>query len=582
MPRRFSGTGRSLGGEVRYPSKGKSKGKSKSWWETGIDWFNTAEGAYNDGLALKNQALSKAEELDPYLDTILSEGGAGKPYHDIKDWTVGKKSWKDMSRDVGTWEPEKGTFADWWINFTGQKAERARQKANSDTSMRDAPPPPPPPSKSPFVKKETRSGREFGPGPSRKRGKTESSYSDRPTNINSRSMKRKYFTTGSYGGPFKGYYKKKLPTAALAGCVLKGEKNGTVSDTTSVYIGHTALPLIPMLRSIGWSIVRLLAKKWHQDFNSFLGAINGPDKTAAVSLRVTLTVRTSIGGVCTDFTWTDLSSSWAELGDNIMHHIITNCPDSAQYYEVVRIKFANIDATAIESLQTVIFNGSHLKIKVSGFSKLRVQNMTVSTSGDAATNENKDDIANNPLVGKQYYGNGHYHMYRFNNDYTTSIPTIYYASDDGRMTLAPTTATSLETAMLNFLTKPPPYKAFTNVKGHRSIKLMPGEIKYSKVSCSYKWNLNNWLRILLPTLSSITSLGGVGASGVGQYCNLSKNSFLGFEHMLHSGTEPDLSIGFQIDWTVSGIATYKKKQYCVPDVGSSILTKIVEEDPSVS
>jgi len=397
-------------------------------------------------------------------------------------------------------------------------------------------------------------------------------------------MKRKYHTTGNYGGKFTGYTKKKTLPASYSGCVLKGERQGSLSDPNAVYVGHVTTPLYQTLRAIGWSIVRLLAKKWHQDFASFYGVVNGPDKTSSCSLRVTLSYRTTQLGIINDDTWTVGTSTWAELGDNIIHHILSNCTSSLLYFEVVRIKFANIDATAVESLQTVIFHGHNLKIAVSGHSNLKIQNNTVSNSGDTSANEQSDDVANNPLVGKQYFGKGYHHLFKFNDDYTTSAPALYYENNTGALFHAPGSLTSAEASLTNLMNKIPNHKAITGLKAYRNVKLAPGEIRSSKLKSFNSMSLNQWIRHLFVLLRGAPSLASLGGSGTSTFLptKLGKNSIIGLEHMLHSGSEPDISVSYQLDWTVTGVATHKKKMFCNPAFDLATSTVIVSESPAVS
>lgn len=462
------------------------------------------------------------------------------------------------------------------LNWIGSKAKSGWNAltggSSGDVKMIDAP--------NPYKRVKT------GPGP------VVVPINKKDPMLSLRKRKYKYFTTGHGGSLFRGKKKYRAAKAAYTGCVIKGEQQGTVTDATAVYVGHTSFPLIPSLRAMGWAIVRLLAKKWHQDIRSFEGAINGPDTTSACSIRVTLTVRTTFSGICDDHTWTDTSSTWAELGDNIMHHIVSNCSTSATYYEVVRIKFANITQsisagagseahTIPESLQTVVLDGHALKITLSGFSKMRIQNNTVSTSGDTSANEQSDDIANNPLVGKQYFTKGAYHQYKFNDDYSTSVPMIVYSESTGYMKYSPTTATSISTAMQGILLQVPNPKFFTNMNGYRNVKLMPGEIKSTVCKSKYTFSLNKWIKVLFNVFRTSTSLNSA-ASGNCNFHGCGRGNIIGLEHMLHSGTEPDISVSYQMEFTVTGIAKHKSKHYCAPSKDLAVNSKIVEEEPEVA
>lgn len=406
-------------------------------------------------------------------------------------------------------------------------------------------------------------------------------------------MKRKYSlrTTGSYGGKFSGRKYRKISSASFKGCVLTYESNGTVSDSSCAYIGHNSHPLYLTLRAIGWSIARLLAKKWGIDFTNFNHDINGPDATAASDIRMVITKRTTFNGICNDSTVTLSNMTWAQLGDQIAHHLLAECSSSDIFYEIVRLKFAqkvqSISAGAGSEVHTIpepkppiILHGSHLKISVSGWSKLKLQNQTVSASGDAVATEQVDDITNNPLTGKKYFGKGQYHLMKFIDDYDTSAPALYYASDYGLLTLAPETATSLEGTALKVLRKPQNYKVFGNCFANCGVKLGPGEIKSSVVKKSYSMSLNKWIKFLFPVFRSSANI--FSAPTGHHMCQIGSNSFFAFEHMVNTGSEPSVDIGYQLDNRVKAVAYHKRKLVCCADFQTGIATVTLEDDPAQS
>jgi len=490
------------------------------------------------------------------------------------DFLRGKKSWKDLSAEIRAYKPggalpsiQRGfDSVGNWLRGGIRSAGRSLGYRWKDEPMKLS-----------DLEGRKRPLIQSGPGPSKRARVT---TAKRP--MMRIAGKRRYAksTHGNYGGSFSGKRKYKTSKASLKGCVLKSEWNGTLTDVDAVYVGHNSHPIYHTLRAIGWAIMRLVAKKWGQDFNDFSTPLNGKDVTAAANLRITLSHRNTYNGVITDSTWLHGGDSWATIGDNIMHKIISNCGDSDTFYEIVQIKFANYDATAIESLQTVIFRAQDLKILVSGFSHLRVQNQTVGAVAEDGKDASKDDVVNNPLVGRQYFGSGQYHAWNFNNDYTTSVPTFYYSAADGALFITPGTATSIDSSMANSIKKPPPHKFVKGTKASMHVKLMPGQIKTSTVKFSYKKSLNGWIKYLFPVIRAATTLATLGSGH--PLCSMGKNSFLGFEHMLHTGTEPDITLGYQCECSVSGIASYYRKVYCNPDYEKGIGSVVLEEDPAVS
>jgi len=496
------------------------------------DVYNNASSAYKAGSAF-------GAKLKPYLDSAMSlpgeisrfanKYGLVNDYRRVNDMTDNSSSKRGWDSSVHQFKSIKNPFSKDYV------APKKRSRGNEV-------------------------------------GVTESTEPPQSTNSIVPMRLKRFRTFGNYGGRFTGRVKKKAANAAFEGAILKTEYSSTTSDANAVYVGHSSAPLYQVLRAIGWSIARLVAKFWHQDFTHFFTTINGPAATSVCDLTVTYTYRTSIGGICIDQVSSTTGISYAALGDNLVNFLCATITSSTTYFELVRIRFSNTSAASTDnSLQTVVLYGDNLKILVSGYSKMKLQNNTVSTSGDAATNEQSTDIANNSLVGKQYFGFGHHHSMKYNDDYAVSVPAMYYHSNQGYLVYTPTTATSITDGMKNVLTKVPNHKAFNGLKGYRNIKLAPGEIQSSVVKWSKKATINQWIKMLMPAFQTASTMTTV-RDGMDPLTNFGKTSIVGLEHMLHSGTEPDVNVSFQIDTTVTGIAKHKKKMFCSPGHNVSLGT----------
>lgn len=383
-------------------------------------------------------------------------------------------------------------------------------------------------------------------------------------------IKRTYHTSGYGGGRFRSRKIRKINKAAYRGVQLSRETTNTFTDTTCGYIGHNSHPLEDVLRSIGLAIVRLVAKKWGQDFNNFESFINGDTSSADDSTKVTLIYRDSLQGILKSHNFTFSNKSWYQMGDQIMHQvlqlIVAADPD---YWEGHQLIFANSSGTTGNAHNLIKFDLSGLKIKIAGFSMMKIQNRTVSTAADTLANEQSNDIANNPLSGKLYSGFGQQHPYVFNNDYTTSTDCFSY-DKTGTFTMSAVDST-LPDPMQRVLKRPPSHKAFKGLKSHISIKLAPGEIKNSVVKASYTHGFNTWVKKLFNVMKASANLSSV----TNAMCTVGKSNVVGLQHMLIDSQDPSLSVAYQIDSIVSAIAYYKSKPVAAPVFDRAIETVVL-------
>lgn len=414
-------------------------------------------------------------------------------------------------------------------------------------------------------------------GPS-KRAKIGGYLPPPPSAIGSQSKmprRKRTYTSGNHGGRFSNKRVRKVSSALYKGASVKQELNGTFSDSSCVYIGHNSHPIVPTLRMISWSIVRLVAKMWKQDFHSFEERVNAVDASPSCSIRVTFTFRTAYNTPLEDVTFSTSNIKWFELGDNLMEYMIDMVPTACVFFELVRIKFANIDATAVESLQTIVLNAKDLKISVYGKSILKIQNLTVGASGEAEVDAQADDISNNPLRGKIYYGNGQQHLQKLSIDYTAVPNTgaLFHGKDNGILTLGANDA-NMPAENQRILKKPPVHKAFTNFSSNAYIRLAPGCIKNSVVKKSYTKSLHQWMLYMMPV---IREAGNSSAISTPTYLKLGVSSVIGLEHELDVGSEPDVKVGYQMDNYMSGVCAYKHRTIACPPLDLGLGTIIIPD-----
>lgn len=381
-----------------------------------------------------------------------------------------------------------------------------------------------------------------------------------------RKMRRKIDVRGYGGKKFSKRKRTKLSVGLRSGSVQKVEQAISIASAKCLYVGHNSHSIQTTIRGIGLAIVRLVARRWKQDFSSFLTLINGDLSTGDSSIKVTVTYRNAYNGPLLSTNFALTGATWRELADRLMEEIISIITSGLIYFELHQLIFGNEIGTYASVNSVQVYDAKRLKITVSGKSVMKLQNITVSNSGDLVANEQADDIANNPIRGKRYFGYGQNHSFKYNNDYVTSTNIFNYAPDKGHFSYQYEDS-SLTGDMQKVLSQPPPYKAFSCCTGNGYVKLMPGEIKKSVVTKSYTKNLNQWILFLINAFRSSTSLSALSSGGI---CNLGSNSFYGFEHVLDVGSEPDVTVAGQVDLTCTTNATYRKAGYCNPLVDETI------------
>jgi len=382
--------------------------------------------------------------------------------------------------------------------------------------------------------------------------------------------KRSYNTTGHGGGKFRGRKIRKINKAAYRGVQLSREVQQTFSPATCGYVGHNSHPLEDMVRSIGLALVRFVAKKWHQDFNNFESFVNGDTSAADSSLKITMTYRDSREGILKSHNFTQTNKSWYQVGDQFMHQLIQlmTLADS-DYWEMHQVIFSNSSGTVGNAQNLMKFDCSGLKFKISGWSIMKIQNRTVSTSGDTLASEQMHDVANNPLSGKLYKGFGQQHPFVFNNDYGTNTNMFTY-DNTGSFNFSADN-TTLPDPMQKVLKRPPSHKAFKGLKSHIPVKLNPGEIKHSVVRATYTHGFNTWIKKLFNVLKASTDLAAVTPA----MCTIGNSAVIGLQHTLIDSADPTISVSYQIDSIVSCICSYRSLPVSAPVFDREIETKVL-------
>lgn len=178
---------------------------------------------------------------------------------------------------------------------------------------------------------------------------------------------------------------------------------------------------------------------------------------------------------------------------------------------------------------------THCSLELSFYSHMKVQNTTV---GDLATDDQADDVTNNPLGGRIYGGNGNGPYYKR----IGGAPTNALAVAHGDTGVIELDRTGMTGAAVENLRRPFDRNMMGNVQSVGSVVLQPGQIRPDVVKGVKKMMFNSWMR-LFSTIYYLTPPGGqVQQARV----NLFQYHLLGLEKMVRTGATNAL-VGYEVD-----------------------------------
>lgn len=378
-----------------------------------------------------------------------------------------------------------------------------------------------------------------------------------------------YRTRGHRGRKFSNKISKKLNKYLSRGVVIKRESGFVVSDADVVYVGHNSLPVRQMLRAVFLSIGRMFALKVGENFSSFDTQLQGDQPTAVASgYAWRVNFRRETGGAVLATTYTSGGGeSWGAFSINLLNLIcaaMNNAGVLSNYFEVVDIGL--IDSSLSGATATQHYSADEIMLEVVGNSNMTLQNRTVaSTTAGDTDNDQANHVAQNPLTGKRYTGYGPVFPFRFNQDFTAAAPMFQTDANDGSMSIGlSTTLSTLPSTMLNVLRKPPPFSTWHHTIGNWYESLKPGQIRRSKVKTYKMIKLSTLLQKYLFVMRTGTTVDALVQDTM-QTALIGKTNFFGFEKLCNSRVdEPSVSIGAEINVTISCCATPRRKLYCAP------------------
>lgn len=380
--------------------------------------------------------------------------------------------------------------------------------------------------------------------------------------------KNRYVTTGRFYGRFKKPVRVGKTSYASKGALIRTEKGGVVTQDKCVYVGHTNNARDKVMRVVFHALIRKLAKMMGNDFNSFKAEQDhdGASVVSSIHYRVFYFLGddkekfTYVYAPGADPTWESVADGLlAGLKSDIQTQLQARVTAGAGDYKKgsSRINLYEIFAYTSNANYTPIARIPlhQAFVKVFLKSELTIQNRTLANSG--ANPEHHDsmlDVENNPVEGWAYGTGGNGFMLAFNDDYVA--PSVQALGDDesGLITMDPSDA-NLTTNQQDLYQRPPRAWAFRNTRRQVRVRLPPGGLKRSSCMSSKTVHINKLVNMYASWWKGLEN----------DYKNyLGTSKMYAFEKMMHTNvTEPDMSIGYEVNNLYGAIVYYKTPKVMV-------------------
>ncbi|AXH73055.1 MAG: putative capsid protein [Circoviridae sp.] len=336
--------------------------------------------------------------------------------------------------------------------------------------------------------------------------------------------RRSKVTTGFKGRRFKRPKKRLYKPSGVSrfGCHRIVEKSVELSRADVVYVGHS-FGSQDLLGVVWGSIVRKLFMKAGLQVTSMHQRLQGEANITFVTSpgmvrliwRVDGSTNTNADyAIAADSTYNDIVDQliiWLEATYNSSGHngVVFQ---SISYY-------ANTTAPVQLEMPAALIHLSGAFVNVGYTSKMTVQNQT-GARGVGTDESSALDVANNPLSGKLYHGNGNTLCPSFANNTAAVTPGIA-AIDSG---LIDFNITNFSTEMTYTYHRPPSAAAFVNCRNAKNVSVNPGEMRTSFIKWQKKMSFNKFMTGMYPYLAQAAnaprriSLGKFAALGLDKRC----------------------------------------------------------------
>jgi len=308
----------------------------------------------------------------------------------------------------------------------------------------------------------------------------------------------------------------------MSGFKLTGEYGGIGTSANVGYIGHVSMPLDIVNRVMWGTVLKQLLEKGGSTFQSPIQALDdssygGLDVGDAIDVIYSPFVGAAVA------TETYSYSSADTLQDIIVWATDPARPFNSNNAAAGQPIFYSLLLQVDTGVAPRFIHGTsirldRLQISITSKSTLKMQNRTVVTAGD-----DEDDVNNQPLYGKGYFGKGLGTEWAgiASATFVASQVTGIFAGDDGSQPL---------------LEDIPDPTTFKNVQRSAKLKLESGELKTSTINSHSSMSFNDLHSMMYPNGFGVAA---VIKRKIGDY------KLYIYEKMLDTGATYNIVFGFE-------------------------------------
>jgi len=351
-----------------------------------------------------------------------------------------------------------------------------------------------------------------------------------------KKMKRRYKTRGYRSMNFRKPRLFKHDFYAKHGSIIKVETGGEVSDAHCVYVGFCTNPIDITHKAVGRAIVKEIWSQFGNSITRFDDVFAGVGFVYDLEVLYMSTPVASSLNVLTVTLGTN--PTYQTIVDDFVTQMVNLCLLVPRLMvDSIRLVERNVPQATAQVRGEISAGNFGLYISSSG--TISVQNRSRGSDNSVSNT----DITNNPLHGKIYSGIGnHFEVRSFVNSGASS-PFFVEGNN-------PAFGVQSQDYQVPVSRKPFSAQDLLGVRRVTDTTLQPGEIRSGSLYYSKKINLKNFYRDYHDAIAAPTF----------ETHKLGKIYMVGLEKMVNDRvSEPDISVGFEVNLTLKCAGIYRRK-----------------------
>jgi len=383
----------------------------------------------------------------------------------------------------------------------------------------------------------------------------------RPSKVN-----KKYNTRG-YTGQMRRFKRVKSESYyAKHGSEKRIEYGNTQTSQACIYVGHHTTPIREVVETFARACIRMLAKRAGLDFPSWQTRHGFLNQATAIQFYWTQINADSAAATEVAYYFT-FETSWGQEAVTLAEKFWALTEGDSPIM-ITEMNITRSNGGQVFPLARI--NMRQCKLHISATSTMSLQNRTLASTTTDITNS--DNVANNPLVGREYKTTGS----GFWPDADRNQAMSYALWTDPRYGLIRqpgvigTSTTANENLDINTLARPP-HANFFKATSSRAIKLNPGEIKKTVVSYRRAITPAELFVMMYDQMKLATT--PPASTDRKLFHTFGKTTMIALEKLLddRATDEPTLSIGFENNLYIRSYLSYRNSNpACILEVPKDV------------